>query len=81
MIFAFELALNKRLIGKEYYLDSINLIKKYHLYSKLKPITKQIITIMEHDKKVQNGKINFIAPFYPKAVETIKISPKSLLSD
>ena len=77
MIFAFELAIKNRLISEKYFNQGIELIKKYKLYTPLKTLTSKIIETMEHDKKAKNGKINFVLPYYPKAVEIIKLDPKT----
>ncbi len=79
MVFAFKLALDRRMISKEYYERSMNLLKAYGLYSEPKKLSKKEIKVMEHDKKVHDGKVNFILPYFPKAVEIVKIEPKELL--
>ena len=78
MIYAFELAYQRRLIGEAYYKVALNTIKKYNLMKPLPKIDEKIINLMAHDKKVKDGKINFILPYYVKAVEAVKIDPQSL---
>ena len=79
MIYAFNLALNNRLISKEYHSRSMELLKKYGLFTEVKKLTPKLVEYIEHDKKMKGGKINFVLPFYPKAVEIVKLEPKSLI--
>lgn len=79
MVFAFEQALNKRIIGKSYFDDSMKLLKSYKIYTHPPKLDKKIIDVMKYDKKVKDGKINFVLPFYPKAVEIVKVEPEKLL--
>ena len=78
MVFAFNLAYKKRLISEEYFNKSISLIKNFKIYSQPQKINKKMIEIMEHDKKIRDGKVNFILPYYPKSVDIVKIDPNDL---
>ncbi len=79
IIFAFELALKNRLISRKYFERSMNLLKSYDLYTPIKGVNKKVVEVMELDKKIKNGKINFVLPFCPKTVEIMKINPQSFI--
>ncbi len=80
MIYAINLAYKKGLISLEYKNEGINFIKKF-LVSQKEPKfnTKELIKLMLSDKKVKNGKINFILPINKSAVECFEISTTDLL--
>lgn len=79
MVFAFNLALKNRVISKEYYDRAVSLLKAYGLYKEPQKLTKKALKIMEHDKKIKDGKVNFILPCYPKTVDIVKIVPQELI--
>ena len=54
-------------------------LKSYKIYKRPPKIDKKLIDIMTHDKKVKEGKINFVVPFFPKAVEIVNVEPEKLL--
>ena len=63
MKFAVVLAFNRNLISEDYKDRSLALLAKYKLAGKLCRINHdKIIDLMRQDKKVENGKINFILP-------------------
>lgn len=63
MIFAINLAFKKGLINEEYKNEGLDLINKYGLVKKMPKFSmKEIISLMQSDKKVEEGKINFILP-------------------
>ncbi|MDD3435635.1 MAG: 3-dehydroquinate synthase [Candidatus Gastranaerophilales bacterium] len=63
MVFAINLAFKKGLISEEYKNEGLELIKKYNLVKKMPEFNeKRMIELMKADKKVKDGKINFILP-------------------
>lgn len=63
MVFAINLAFKKGLINEEYKNEALNLIEKYNLVKKMPKFNnKKLINAMLSDKKVEDGKINFILP-------------------
>lgn len=63
MIYAFDLALKNGLISSGYYNESISLINKYSILKKTPTLNKtKISEAMKSDKKVKDGKIQFILP-------------------
>lgn len=63
MIFALNLAYKKSFITEEYRNEGIELINKYDLIKENpKFSTKKIIKIMKSDKKVKDGKLQFVLP-------------------
>lgn len=63
MIFTINLAFKKGLINEEYKNEGLDLINKYGLVKKMPKFSmKKIISLMQSDKKVEEGKIKFILP-------------------
>lgn len=63
MIFAFQLAYEKQIISENQVKTAFELLRKYSLVKKLPNFNpEKIINLMGLDKKVENGKINFILP-------------------
>lgn len=63
MIYAFDLAFKNGLISNDYHNESIELINKYLIIKKIPSFNKNKISeIMNSDKKVKDGKIQFILP-------------------
>jgi 3-dehydroquinate synthase len=64
MKFSIILAFKRDLISEDYKDRALALLDKYSLVEKRPKISpKKIIELMKQDKKVENGKINFILPF------------------
>ncbi|KAF0132959.1 MAG: aroB1 [Candidatus Saganbacteria bacterium] len=62
MLAASRIALNKKLIDVNKYEMIKNLIKKLKLPDKVNVMVKNILESVKMDKKVRNGKINFVLP-------------------
>jgi len=79
MVFAFNLAYQKELIIEEYRDESINLIEKYGIIGKIPEFNhKKLIEIMKSDKKVEDGKINFILPVKKSLVECFEVKSEEI---
>lgn len=69
MKFAIELAFQRELINDEYKIKADELIRKYSLISRIPRINhKKITALMQLDKKVEDGHINFVLPTSKSAV-------------
>lgn len=69
MKFALELSFQRGLINDEYKIKADDLIRKYSLVKRIPRInSKKIIELMQLDKKVENGHINFVLPTGKSAV-------------
>lgn len=80
MIFAINLAFKKGLISKDYMDEGLQLINKYKLVEKMPKFnSKKMIEFMKSDKKVEDGKINFILPTKKAMVECIPIITDELI--
>lgn len=80
MEFAIELAYKKGLIEEEYKAESLNLIKKYDLVKKTPKFNNEkIVELMKSDKKVENGRINFILPSSKSYVECFEVLPEEII--
>lgn len=77
----FDLAKDLNKISKEYYQQSIKLLKDYDLLIDLdfKPNKENFYTSMQSDKKVSNQTINFVIPTNEKEVEIINNIDKNLV--
>lgn len=63
MEYAFKLAFSKSIITDEYKNNSIQFIKGFKIYNEIPKFDiHKMIGIMKSDKKVKDGKINFILP-------------------
>lgn len=70
MIYAINLAFKKGLIDENYKQESLNLINRYNLINELPNVNPlKLIKLMQSDKKVEKGKINFILPTKKSFVE------------
>lgn len=70
MIFAINLAFKKGIIDEEYKNQSLEFIEKYNLVKKHPQFNqKKMMELMKSDKKVKDGKINFILPSSKAYVE------------
>lgn len=79
MIFAINLAYKKDLITEEYKNEAVNLIEKYGLVKKMPKFdNKKILKLMQSDKKVEDGKINFILPSSKSIVDWFEIKPEEI---
>lgn len=81
MIFAINLAFKKGLINDEYKNEGLELIEKYNLvkkYPKFNP--KKIAQLMMSDKKVQDGKINFVLPTQKSNVECFSLDLEEIIN-
>lgn len=79
MVFAFNLAFKKGLITELMRLEGINLIKKYGLEKAMPNYKREkLIELMQSDKKVEDGKINFILPVQKSVVEKFEIRPEDI---
>lgn len=79
MVFAINLAFKKGLIEEEYKNQSLELIYKYGLIKTMpKYSCKKLINLMQSDKKVENGKINFILPTQKSEVKCFSITPEDI---
>lgn len=79
IIFAINLAFKKGLITEEYKNQSLELIKKYNLVTKMPKFnSKKLINLMQSDKKVEDGKIKFILPTQKSTVECFEIKPEEI---
>jgi len=66
---ALKLAFKNKFIDEAYYNKALFLIEKYNLAKKvIKFDKKKFITLMKHDKKVENQKINLLLPIAPLQV-------------
>lgn len=80
IIFAINLAFKKGLITEEYKNEGLEFIQKYKLVKKMPKINnKKLITTMQSDKKVEDGKINFILPSSKSHVECFCIKPEEIV--
>lgn len=76
MIFAIALAFKRNLINVDYKNESIQFIKKFNIIKNNNEFNQEeIIELMKSDKKVKDGKINFILPSKNFSVITYEISP------
>lgn len=79
MVFAINFALKKGLITQDYKDQAIDLINKFELVKEMPNFSqKKIIELMQSDKKVENGKINFILPFSKSYVNSFEIESEEL---
>lgn len=79
MVFAINLALKKGLISEEYKNESLDLIDKYGLVKKIQKFSmKKIINLVQSDKKVEDGKINFILPSSKGSVNCLEVNPREI---
>lgn len=79
MLFAINLAFKEGLITDEYKRNSIELINKYNLVKTPPCFNKQkMLYLMQSDKKVENGKINFILPLRKSTVDCFEIKPNDI---
>lgn len=63
MFYSFNLALKNGLVSNDYYNESIKLINKYSIIKKLPELNEnKILEAMKSDKKIKDGKIQFILP-------------------
>lgn len=70
MSFVLNLALEKELISQEYFQQSFELLKEYSLIKVIPRLDEaKLINAMNLDKKVEDGKINFILPTSKSTVE------------
>lgn len=75
MEFAINLAFKKEIITEEYKNSSLELIKKYELIKSTPKFNlKKIVFLMQVDKKVEDGKINFILPTHKSAVNSFSLT-------
>lgn len=80
IIFAINLAFKKGLITEEYKNEGLEFIQKYKLVKKMPKISNnKLITAMQSDKKVEDGKIKFILPSSKSHVECFCIKPEEIL--
>lgn len=80
MIFAINLAFKKELISKDYNNESVALIDKFKLIKKMPKFNnKKLVKLMESDKKVEDGKINFILPSSKAYVNSFEIKPEEII--
>lgn len=81
MIFALNLASKKGLISDEYKNQSLALIDKYQLVKKHPRFNpKKITELMMSDKKVQDGKINFVLPLEKSKVECLSLDFEDVIN-
>lgn len=79
MVFAINLAFKKGLISQEYKNEGLLLIEKYSLIKKYPKFnTEKMIELMMSDKKVQDGKINFVLPTQKAQVECFSLDSKEI---
>lgn len=80
MVFAINLAFKKGLITQEYKNKSLELIEKFGLVKKMPKFNQtKLIDLMKSDKKVKNGKINFILPTKEFFVEAFELEQVELM--
>lgn len=80
MVFSIDLALKKNLITQEFhkkYLDFLNEFKIVKVLPKFN--IKKMTEIMMSDKKVKDGKINFVLPSCDNYVEIVEINKSELI--
>lgn len=81
MIFAINLAFKRGLITQDYKNQSLELIAKYDLIKKMPKFNpKKMLKLMQSDKKVEDGKINFILPSSKSFVDCINIQSEEITS-
>lgn len=79
MVFAIHLAFKKGLISQEYKNEGLELIAKYKLIDKYPKFnTAKLVELMLLDKKVQDGKINFVLPVQKSKVECFSLNPEEI---
>lgn len=79
MIFAINLAFKKGLIDEDYKQESLSLIERYNLVTELPKVNPfKLINLMQSDKKVEKGKINFILPTKKSFVECFENESEEL---
>lgn len=79
MVYAINLAFKKELISETYKNQAIGLINKFELIKKMPKFNlKKMASIMKLDKKVKDGKINFILPSSKAFVSCIEINSNDL---
>ncbi len=76
--FAFELALKKNLIDKNYKFLAEDIIKKYNFQEIQKFKLPKMVELMQMDKKATSESIVFILPTDYSTVEAFEIEPKEL---
>lgn len=80
MIFAINLAFKKGLINEEYKNEGLDLINKYGLVKKMPKFSmKKIISLMQSDKKVEEGKIKFILPSSKGIVDCFAMTSEEII--
>lgn len=81
MVFAINLAFKKGLISLEYKNEGLALIDKYALLKKYPKFNSvKIAELMMSDKKVQDGKINFVLPVQKSKVECFSLELQEILN-
>src|SRR5574344_164378 len=82
MMFAFDYALNEKMINNTYYNLAMDLFKKYGFeqINLLQYDSEKIIKIMKSDKKASNGKILMILPDKKGSVSEVTIEDESKLN-
>lgn len=81
MVFAMNLAFKRGLISDEYKNEALALIDKYGLvkkYPRFNP--EKIAELMMSDKKVQDGKINFVLPVQKSKVECFSLDIEEIVN-